>query len=212
MMYQDGLMKERVKFLSQEPERLRGGARPGVVRHAGPVGPHARPVLPRARHDGPGLLRAGVRGRRREGDGGTVLPVGPECEVACSPDIVREAVLTGMKRKPAYPSLVARDEHVDQRGLRRAVRERGHDAAGSADRGRGLGDSGVRVVVRQPRGAFGQAWAWRDRVVRGGPADVGGPAAHSLCSASASIWAVRWTRRSRACWSMATTRAVARRR
>ena len=107
----DGLVKERVKFLSQEPERLRG-------------------LRGRELHESLGQLElthsqyfralgTNVQDYCAQEFGIDVSKVTVERFFQSDPsakwlfpDIVREAVLTGIRRRPAYGSLIAADEAV----------------------------------------------------------------------------------------------------
>lgn len=112
MGFDDGVMKERVKFLSQDSERLRGirgrelyeslgrlGLTHGQFFRA--LGTNAQDYC--AQEFGVDLNKLTVE-RFFQSD--------PNAKWLF-PDIVREAVVAGMKRKPVYPSLIVRDEHVE---------------------------------------------------------------------------------------------------
>lgn len=112
MTYQDGMMKERVKFLSQEPDRLRSVRGRELYETLGQLGlTHSQYF--RAM----GTTAQDYCAQEFGIDAGKVtvdrfFQSDPNAKWLF-PDIVREAVLTGMRRKPAYPSLIARDERVD---------------------------------------------------------------------------------------------------
>lgn len=111
MAYQDGSIKERVSFLGQEPEHLRsvrgqslyetlntlGLTHTQFFRSVGTnVGDYC------AQEFGIDLNKVTVE-RFFQSD--------PNAKWLF-PDIVRESVLAGLKRKPAYPELIIRDEQI----------------------------------------------------------------------------------------------------
>lgn len=105
------LMKERISFLSQEPERLRQVKGHGLYETLESLGlthTHYFRALGTnvadycAQEFGIDLARITVD-RFFQSD--------PNAKWLF-PDIVREAVLTGLRAKPVYPSLIIRDEHV----------------------------------------------------------------------------------------------------
>jgi len=112
MIQQDGLMRERLRFLSQDVDRLRGmrgrelydtlsqlGLSYGQYFRA--LGTNLQDYC--AQEFGVDVGRITVE-RFFQSD--------PNAKWLF-PDVVRDAVLTGMKRKPVYPSLIARDEQVN---------------------------------------------------------------------------------------------------
>ena len=112
MAYQDGMMKERVAFLSQDPERLRSVRGRALYESLGQLGlTHGQyfRALGTTTQDYC-AQEFGVDTSRITVD--RFFQSDPNAKWLF-PDIVREAVLTGMKRKPLYPSLIARDEKVD---------------------------------------------------------------------------------------------------
>lgn len=112
MAYQDGIVKERVKFLSQDADRLRSIRGRELYDTLGQLGlSHGQ--FYRA-------LGTNVQDYCAQEFGVDMGKISVERFFQSDPnakwlfpDIVREAVVSGMKRKPAYPSLIARDEHVD---------------------------------------------------------------------------------------------------
>lgn len=107
----DGLVKERVKFLSQEPERLRGMRGRELHEALGQLGlTHSQFFR---------ALGTNVQDYCAQEFGIDVSKVTVERFFQSDPnakwlfpDVVREAVLTGIRRRPAYRSLIARDETV----------------------------------------------------------------------------------------------------
>ncbi len=112
MAYDGGLITERVRFLGQPEEKLRGvrgrelydtlnglGLTHGQFFRA--LGTDAQDYC--AQEFGVDMSRITVD-RFFQSDGNAKW---------LFPDIVREAVLTGMQRKPAYPELIVRDEPVE---------------------------------------------------------------------------------------------------
>lgn len=106
------LMRERVRFLSQDAESLRktrGHALYETLQSLGLTHQHFFRALDTTLPDycaqefGVDLSRITVD-RFFQTDPNTKW---------LFPDIVREAVLTGLKRKPVYPSLIARDEPIE---------------------------------------------------------------------------------------------------
>ncbi|MBN2310874.1 MAG: hypothetical protein JXR94_18005 [Candidatus Hydrogenedentes bacterium] len=111
MAYRDDLVKERLAFLSQEPDRLRqvrGRDLYETLAGLGLTHGHFFRALGTTVQDycaqefGIDLGRITVD-RFFQSD--------PNAKWLF-PDVVREAVVTGMKRKPAYPELIIRDEAV----------------------------------------------------------------------------------------------------
>ncbi|HEO70636.1 MAG TPA: hypothetical protein ENN80_05185 [Candidatus Hydrogenedentes bacterium] len=112
MMYRDGVVKERVTFLGQEPDRLRqvrGHALYETLQSLGLSHGHFFRALNTnvqdycAQEFGVDLNRITVD-RFFQSD--------PNAKWLF-PDIVRDAVVAGMKHKPVYPDLIIRDEHID---------------------------------------------------------------------------------------------------
>ncbi|MCP4640204.1 MAG: hypothetical protein GY851_07220 [bacterium] len=111
MAFRDDTVRERVEFLSQEPDRLRqtrGHELFDTLDSVGLSHSHFFRALGTTVQDycaqefGVDLNRISVD-RFFQSD--------PNAKWLF-PDIVREAVLTGMRRKPAYPELIIRDESV----------------------------------------------------------------------------------------------------
>ncbi len=112
MTYRDGAVKERVRFLSQEDDRLRqvrGRDLYETLQTLGLSHGHFFRALNTTAQDycaqefGVDLNRITVD-RFFQSD--------PNAKWLF-PDIVREAVVAGMKRKPVYPELIIRDEQID---------------------------------------------------------------------------------------------------
>jgi len=112
MGYEHGLIKDRVAFLGQAPEKLRGVRGQALYETLNSLGlshGHFFRALGTTAQDycaqefGVDLSRITVD-RFFQSDPNTKW---------LFPDIVREAVLAGMKRKPVYPELIIRDEHVE---------------------------------------------------------------------------------------------------
>ena len=112
MAYHDGLMKERVSFLSQDADRLqqlRGRDLYERLESLGLTHGHFFRALDTSAQDycahefGIDMSHITVD-RFFQSD--------PNAKWLF-PDLVREAVVAGMKRKPVYPELIIRDEHVD---------------------------------------------------------------------------------------------------
>ncbi|MCP4641604.1 MAG: hypothetical protein GY851_14265, partial [bacterium] len=112
MKYQDSLVRERVAFLKQDPERLRevrgrdlyetlGGLGLSHGQFFRALGSTADDYC--AQEFGIDLNRITVD-RFFQSD--------PNAKWLF-PDIVREAVLTGMRQKPKYPDLIIRDERIE---------------------------------------------------------------------------------------------------
>lgn len=112
MAYDNSLMKERVRFLGQAPEALRavrgrelyetlGGLGLSHTHFYRALGTNAQDYC--AQEYGIDLGRITVE-RFFQTDPNTKW---------LFPDIVREAVISGMTRKPVYPSLIVRDERID---------------------------------------------------------------------------------------------------
>lgn len=112
MVPQEGVVKERVKFLSQDPDRLRSirgrelyetlnelGLSHGQYFRA--LGTNMQDYC--AQEFGVDLGRITVERFFQSDPNSKWL----------FPDIVREAVIAGMRRKPVYPSLIVRDERVE---------------------------------------------------------------------------------------------------
>ncbi len=112
MAYQDGLIKDRVKFLSQDGDRLRGVRGRELYETLGQLGlTHSQFFR---------ALNTNVQDYCAQEFGVDVSRVTVERFFQSDPnakwlfpDIVRESVLAGMKRKPAYPSLIVRDEAIE---------------------------------------------------------------------------------------------------
>lgn len=111
MAYRDDMVKERVAFLSQEPEKLRQVRGSGLYetlqslglshgQYFRALGTNVRDYC--AREFGIDLDRITVD-RFFQSD--------PNAKWLF-PDMVRDAVVSGMTRKPVYPSLIIRDERV----------------------------------------------------------------------------------------------------
>jgi hypothetical protein len=112
MVYQDGIVKERVKFLGQDAERLRGVRGRELYETLGQLG----------LTDGQFFRALGtnLQDYCAQEFGVDVNKLTVERFFLSDPnakwlfpDIVREAVVSGMKRKPVYPSLIVRDEHIE---------------------------------------------------------------------------------------------------
>ena len=112
MAYHDGLVKERVRFLSQEPDRLRemrGHDLYDTLQSLGlTYGQFFRALSTSvqdycAQEFGVDVSRITVD-RFFQSD--------PNAKWLF-PEIVRDAVVAGMKSKPAYPELIIRDEHIE---------------------------------------------------------------------------------------------------
>lgn len=112
MAYNDALVKERIRFLSQEPARLkaiRGRELYETLTQLGlahshffrAVGTNVQDYC--AQEFGIDVNRITVERFFQSDPAAKWL----------FPDIVREAVVSGMKRKPLYPALIAGDEHID---------------------------------------------------------------------------------------------------
>lgn len=109
MGHLDGLMKERVKFLSQEPGRLRGLRGRELYESLGQLGlTHTQFFR---------ALGTNVQDYCAQEFGIDVGKITVDRFFQSDPnakwlfpDIVREAVLAGIRRRPAYRSLIARDE------------------------------------------------------------------------------------------------------
>lgn len=112
MAYQDGIVKERLAFLSQEPAQLgtiRGRALYETLGQLGlthgqffrALGTNLQDYC--AKEFGVDVSKITVE-RFFQTDPSTKW---------LFPDIVREAVVAGMKRKPVYPSLIVGDERID---------------------------------------------------------------------------------------------------
>ena len=112
MAYQDGLVKERVKFLSQDPDRLRGIRGHELYETLGQLGlTHSQYFR---------ALGTNAEAYCAQEFGIDVSKITVERFFLSDPnakwlfpDVVREAVVTGMKRKPVYPSLIVCDEHIE---------------------------------------------------------------------------------------------------
>lgn len=111
MAYDEGMVKERVQFLGQAPEKLRGLRGQGLYDALNGVGlnhGHFFRALGTnvqdycAQEFGVDLGRISVE-RFFQSD--------PNAKWLF-PDMVREAVVAGMQRKPVYPDLIVRDEKV----------------------------------------------------------------------------------------------------
>lgn len=112
MAYRDALVTERVRFLSQDAERLRqarGRDLYETLQSLGLSHGHFFRALDTnvqdycAQEFGIDLGRVTVD-RFFQSDANAKW---------LFPDIVREAVVAGMRRKPAYPELIIRDEHIE---------------------------------------------------------------------------------------------------
>jgi hypothetical protein len=112
MAYQDGIVKERVKFLSQDPERLRGVRGRDLYETLGQLGlTHSHFFR---------ALGTNVQDYCAQEFGIDVSKITVERFFQSDPnakwlfpDVVREAVLAGMKRKPVYPTLIVGDEKIE---------------------------------------------------------------------------------------------------
>jgi hypothetical protein len=111
MAYNDYMVRERVAFLSQEPERLREVRGPQLYETLGALGlTHSQFFRALgtnvtdycAQEFGIDISRISVD-RFFQSD--------PNAKWLF-PDVVREAVLAGLKRRPAYPDLIIRDEPI----------------------------------------------------------------------------------------------------
>ncbi|GMW01794.1 MAG: hypothetical protein AMXMBFR84_29310 [Candidatus Hydrogenedentota bacterium] len=112
MTFRNDCMKERVAFLSRDPEQLRQSRGLELYETLGALGLSHQQYFRAlgtnaedycAQEFGIDLQRITVD-RFFQSD--------PNAKWLF-PDIVREAVLTGMKRKPAYPELIIRDEAIE---------------------------------------------------------------------------------------------------
>lgn len=209
MAYQDGIVKERLQFLSQAPEQLRAvrgrelyeslmqlGLTHGQFFRA--LGTNAQDYC--AQEFGIDVNKITVE-RFFQSD--------PNAKWLF-PDIVREAVLTGMKRKPVYPTLIVRDEKVEGTAYdvpyvneTEAEEELRTVAEGAAIPESELtyGDRIVRLSKRG-RGVIASYEAIRRMSV-----DI----LRVHLQRIGECWAGRWMRRWRRRWCRATTRAAARR-
>ena len=116
MAYRDDTFCERSdwRFLGQEPDRLAAGAREGTcMTRWAVVGPVAHGQFFRA-------LGTNVQDYCAQEFGVDVNRITVDRFFQSDPnakwlfpDVVREAVVAGMRRKPAYPELIIRDESVD---------------------------------------------------------------------------------------------------
>ncbi len=112
MAYQDGIVKERLQFLSQPPDQLRTVRGRELYESLGQLGlTHSQ--FYRA-------LGTNVQDYCAQEFGIDVNKITVERFFQSDPnakwlfpDIVREAVLTGMKRKPVYPTLIVHDERIE---------------------------------------------------------------------------------------------------
>jgi HK97 family phage major capsid protein len=111
MHHQDGTIKERVPFLAQEPDALRGIRGRDLYEQLNNLGlthnQYFRAMDTNvqeycAQEFGVDMSRITVE-RFFQSD--------PNAKWLF-PEIVRESVLTGMQRKPMYPDLIIRDEHI----------------------------------------------------------------------------------------------------
>lgn len=108
----DGIIKERLKFLGQDSDRLRGIRGRELYESLGRLGlSHSQYFR---------ALGTNVQDYCAQEFGVDTRQITVERFFQSDPnakwlfpDIVRESVVAGMKRKPVYPSLIARDEHVD---------------------------------------------------------------------------------------------------
>ena len=114
MTYHDGLVRERLAFLSQDQDRLRqfrGRDLYERLQNLGLTHSHFFRALNTNAQDycaqefGVDIERVTVD-RFFQSD--------PNAKWLF-PDVVREAVIAGMRRKPVYPELIIRDEHIDSR-------------------------------------------------------------------------------------------------
>ena len=111
MAYQDGVVRERLKFLSQPSERLQSVRGRELYETLGQLDlTHSHYFR---------ALGTNVQDYCAHEFGVDVSKITVERFFQSDPnakwlfpDIVREAVLTGLKRKPVYPELIARDERV----------------------------------------------------------------------------------------------------
>lgn len=112
MSMQDTIMKERVRFLGQDANQLRqvrGRELYETLQTLGLTHHHYFRALDTSVQDycaqefGVDMNRISVERFFASDPGAKWL----------FPDIVREAVVGGMRRKPAYPGLIIRDEHIE---------------------------------------------------------------------------------------------------
>ncbi len=112
MAYQDGEIKERVAFLGQDPEQLRGVRGQGLYETLNSLGlTHSQYFR---------ALGTNVQDYCAQEFGVDLHKLTVERFFQSDPnakwlfpDIVREAVIAGLKRKPMYPELIIRDEKVN---------------------------------------------------------------------------------------------------
>ncbi|MDX9972711.1 MAG: hypothetical protein RBU21_06970 [FCB group bacterium] len=112
MSYSKELMKERMAFLGQEPERLRQVRGRGLYETLEGLGlTHGQYFR---------ALGSNVQDYCAQEFGVDLSRITVDRFFASDanakwlfPDIVREAVIAGLKRKPVYPELIIRDENID---------------------------------------------------------------------------------------------------
>ena len=112
MAYEEGFMKDGLRFLAQDPERLRGVRGRELYESLGSLGLSHGQFF---RALGTNLTdycaqEFGVDLQKITVD--RFFQSDPNAKWLF-PDMVREAVVAGMKRKPVYPSLIVRDESVE---------------------------------------------------------------------------------------------------
>lgn len=112
MAYRDDRVKERIAFLSQDLDRLRQLRGRELYETLGSLGlRHAQFFRALSTNVDDYCAREfGIDVSRITVD--RFFQSDPNAKWLF-PDIVREAVIAGMKRKPVYPELVIRDEHVE---------------------------------------------------------------------------------------------------
>jgi len=112
MRHSDGIIKERLKFLGQDADRLRAVRGRELYETLGQLGlTHSQYFR---------ALGTNVQDYCAQEFGIDTRQITVERFFQSDPnakwlfpDVVRESVVAGMKRKPVYPWLIARDEHVD---------------------------------------------------------------------------------------------------
>ena len=111
MAYQEGLVKERLRFLSQEPERLSAIRGAELYETLGQLGLTYGQFFRAAGTNFQDYCAQefGVDAHRITVE--RFFQSDPNAKWLF-PDVVREAVLMGMKRKPVYPSLIVGDEKI----------------------------------------------------------------------------------------------------
>lgn len=112
MAYDNGLIKDRVQFLGQDPEHLRGLRGGALYESLASLGlTHTQFFR---------ALDTNVQDYCAQEFGIDISRITVERFFQSDPnakwlfpDIVRESVLAGLKRKPVYPQLIVRDEHIE---------------------------------------------------------------------------------------------------